>query len=58
MEDLTKNYTGRDEKRLVKILADITNKRVCLGLLCFSFLTLVVLYLVAAFTIPHTFVDL
>ena len=57
---MTKNMRNHNynDKRLVRVLADTTNKRVLMGLICFAFSILLCLYLVAIFAVPNTFVEL
>ena len=56
MKDIEKNKKHKQE-RLVKILADSTNNRVYFSLLCIGFLILLSLYIIAAFAVPHTFIN-
>lgn len=49
MESDTRNH------KLVKVMADTSNKRVLLAIFCFGLALLVTMYIVSAFAIPNTF---
>lgn len=56
MKDIEKNKNYKQE-RLVKILADSTNNRVYVSILVIGFFILLSLYFIAAFAVPHTFIN-
>ena len=52
-----KNHNYND-KWLVWVIADTTNKWYLMGMICFAFSILICLYIVAIFAVPNTFVEL
>ena len=47
--------TNTRTHRLVKVIADSSNKRVMLSIFCFALALLISMYVISAFAIPHTF---
>lgn len=52
------NTLNTNDTKLVKILADVTKKNVYCGITIFIFIVLIVIYVISAFAIPFTFIEL